>query len=391
MSDNRSPLRIFLVAGEESGDRLAAPLMREIKRKAGVHVEFSGVGGNLMAHEGLASLFSIETTAIIGFSAIPLRLRTYLRQIRQAATAALAWKPDVVVIVDSPELTHRIAKRIRAQMPSIPIVDYVCPSVWAWRPWRARAMRRYIDHVLALLPFEPSVLARLQGPQSTYVGHPLSERAQALRPDIADAKRREANPPLVLVMPGSRSGEITRMLPLFQRVAEQLKEHVGDIEFVLPTVPALVDRLTRAVSAWHVPVRIVVEGNEKDAAFRRARLAIVKSGTSTLELAVAGVPMVAVYKVSPIEAFVARRMLQVKTVILANLVLGEHVVPEFLQEKATIANIVEAAMPLLRDGPERTRQVDAFRRLDGIMEIGRAVPSERAADIVLEYARKAYA
>jgi lipid-A-disaccharide synthase len=311
-----------------------------------------------------------------------------LRQIREAAEHAIAAKPDAVVIIDSPEFTHRIAKRVRAQAPDIPIIDYVCPSVWAWRPWRARAMRHYIDYVLTLLPFEPSVLSRLHGPPSSYVGHPLSERAAAMRPNPEEAKRRDAPPPLVLIMPGSRGVEIKRMLPIFERAVEQLAERVGGAEFVLPVVPSLADRLIAAVGSWRVPVRIVSDAAEKDAAFRCARLAIVKSGTSTLELAVAGVPMVAVYKVSAFEAFMAPWVLHVKTVILANLVLGEHVVPEFLHKDATAQNLVQAAMPLFTDSSERQKQIEAFKRLDDIMEIGRAVPSERAADIVLDYARK---
>jgi lipid-A-disaccharide synthase len=387
MPENRPALLVFLVAGEESGDRLGAAFMRAIKARAGRPVQFSGVGGSQMAAEGLASLFPLETTGLIGFSQIPWQLRTYLRRIQQTAASVIMAQPDVLVIIDSPEFTHRIAKRVRQQAPEIPVVDYVSPSVWAWRPWRARAMRRYIDHVMAILPFEPAAMARLGGPPCTFVGHPLSERAATLRPDAEEARRREAAPPIVLLMPGSRQGEITRMLPMFERVAERIAGQVGGVQFVLPTVPALAGPLAAAVESWRVSPRIVSDQAEKDAAFRVARLAIVKSGTSTLELAVAGVPMVAVYRVGALEAFVVRRMLQVQTVILANLVLGEHIVPEFLQERATPANIVEAALPLFADSPERRRQIDAFKRLDRLMEIGHAIPSERAAEIVLAHAR----
>src|SRR4051812_4246049 len=178
-------LHVFLVAGEVSGDRLGAPLMAALKAKTGGQVLFSGVGGSEMAAQGLSSLFPIEATAIMGFSGISSKVLTYLRRIRQAADAAVAAKPDVLLIIDSPEFTHRVAKRVRKLAPAIPIVDYVSPSVWAWRPWRARAMRRYIDHVLALLPFEPDAMARLNGPPCTYVGHPLSERVGQLRPNAA--------------------------------------------------------------------------------------------------------------------------------------------------------------------------------------------------------------
>jgi lipid-A-disaccharide synthase len=312
----------------------------------------------------------------------------YLRRIRQAAASAVALKPDVLVIIDSPEFTHRVAKRVRRHAAEIPIVDYVCPSVWAWRPWRARSMRRYVDHVLALLPFEPRVLMELGGPSATYVGHSLSERVGALRPSADEAARRLALPARVLLMPGSRSGELKRMLPLFEGVAVALASRVGAVEFVMPAVEAHSAQVTHTVAKWPIPVRVVSAPDEKDAAFRSARLAIVKSGTSTLELALAGVPMVATYQVSAVEAFVARRMIEGDSVILANLVFGENVVPEFLQEDATVEKLVAAALPLFDDSPERRRQVEAFERLDEVMEIGRLVPSEHAAEIVISYAMR---
>ena len=344
-----------------------------------------------MTGEGLASLFTPDATAIMGFVQIAPRIGIYLRRIREAAASVVVTAPDVLVIIDSPEFTHRIAKRVRRRAPNIPIVDYVCPSVWAWRPWRARAMRRYIDHVMALLPFEPASLAQFHGPPATYVGHPLSERAAALRPDAAEAKRRDSLPAVVLLMPGSRAGELNRMLPMFESIAMQLAAQAGPVEFVMPVVPALASRIAQAVATWRIPVRVVGNAEDKDRAFRIARLAVVKSGTSTLELAVAGVPMVVTYRVSAIEAFVARRALRISSVVLANLVLGENVVPEFLQEHATPEKIVAAAMALFAEGPQRRQQIDAFNKLDDIMGIGRALPSERAAEIVLAQARKARA
>lgn len=381
-------MRVFLVAGEESGDRLGAPLMEALKAKTNGAIEFFGVGGTQMARSGLVSLFPPDKTAIIGFSQILPRLGVYLRRIRQAAASAVALKPDILVIIDSPEFTHRVAKRVRRHAAEIPIVDYVSPSVWAWRPWRARSMHRYIDHVLCLLPFEPKVLTELGGPPATYVGHPLSERVGALRPNADEAECRWAGPAPVLLMPGSRSGELKRMLPLFESVAVRLARHVGAVEFVMPAVAAHAEQLIRIVGKWPVPVRVVSAPDQKDAAFRKARLAIVKSGTGTLELALAGVPMVAVYKVSPIEAVVAWAMIKVPSVILANLVLDGNVVPELLQHEATAEKIVAASLPLFEDSPERRHQVEAFKRLDEIMEIGQLVPSKRAADIVLDYATR---
>jgi lipid-A-disaccharide synthase len=306
----------------------------------------------------------------------------------QATDAVVETKPDVLVIIDSPEFTHRIARRVRQRAPNIPIVDYVSPSVWAWRPGRARKMRGYIDHVLALLPFEPAVHARLGGPSCTYVGHPLSERTAALRPNAEEQRRRDAVPPILLVMPGSRRGELGHMLDCFGRAAELVAQRVGAIEIVVPAVPALAPRISDAIAGWRVPVRVVADPVAKDAAIRTARAAIVKSGTSTLELALAGVPMVAAYRLSALEAFVMRRLIKAPSVILANLVLGDNVVPELLQENLTADRLAEMAIPLLGDTPQRRAQLDAFARLDAIMEIGAASPSDRAAQVVLDIATR---
>ena len=372
---------IFLVAGEESGDRLGAALIAALKRRA-PGVRFSGIGGSHMAGEDVPSLFPLGDLAIIGFD-ILASLPKILRRIREAADAVIAAKPDVLVIIDSPEFTHRVARRVRAIAPQIPIVDYVCPSVWAWRPGRARAMRGYVDHVLALLPFEPDAMKRLGGPPCTFVGHPLSEKVAALRPNPEEAQHRLANPPVLLVLPGSRSSEIRRMAGVFGEAVALVAERAGPLEVVVPAIPRLADAVKAATASWRVPVRVVTASDEKDAAFRTARAALSKSGTSTLELAVAGVPMVAAYKVSLFEEMIGRAFIRVKSYILANLVLDENVVPQFLQYQCTPEALAAALLPLLTDTPERRHQIAAFGRLNTIMEIGTAAPSDRAAEVIL--------
>ena len=379
VAPSRGP-RIYLVAGEESGDRLGAALIRALRR-ARPDIEFAGVGGSHMAGEGVPSLFPLGELAIIGFAAIAKSLPAILRRITQTADAVVAAKPDVLVIIDSPEFTHRVARRVRARAPQIPIVDYVCPSVWAWRPGRAKAMRTYVDRVLALLPFEPEAMTRLGGPPTDFVGHPLGEQVGDLRPQGGPTSRLEG-PPLVLALPGSRSGEVRRLAAVFGAALGQAAQS-GAFEVVVPTVPRLEAVVGKALANWPVPARIVTDPAEKDAAFRRARAALTKSGTSTLELALAGVPMVAGYKVSPLEALVARALIKVPSVILANLVLGESVVPEFLQDECTPERLAAALRPLLGDTPERRRQVEAFARLDRIMGLGQGAPSDRAAAIIL--------
>jgi lipid-A-disaccharide synthase len=381
-----APVRVFLVAAEESGDRLGAALIRAIRAKRGQAVQFEGVGGHDMAAEGVTSLSPIGDLAIVGVSAIPKKLPTILKRIRQAAKAALASKPDVLVIIDSPDFTHRVARLVRKRDPSIPIVDYVSPSVWAWRPGRARAMRRYVDHVLALLPFEPAAHERLGGPPCTYVGHPLIEQIGTLRPQEEEARRRDASPPLLVVLPGSRTGEIRWMLGPFGKAVELLKQRIGDFEIIVPTTAYLAERVERGTAQWPIRPRIVVDAKDRHAAFRIARAALAKSGTVTLELALACVPMVTAYKGGRLEGAIARRVIRLPSVILANLVLGENVVPEFLQENCIPEKLADALVPLLSDSPERRRQIEAFRRLDGIMGIGTASPARRAADIVLNLA-----
>jgi len=382
---------VFLVAGEESGDRLGAALMRALRERTGGQVRFAGVGGREMAAEGVASLYPIADLPIIGFSAIPRRLPKILRLMRLTVKAVVAKRPHVLVVIDSPGFTQRIARRVRAADPTIAIVQYVSPSVWAWRPGRARAMRAYIDHVLALLPFEPAVHQRLRGPPCTYVGHPLVEQARNLRPNYEEARRRLAAPPVLLVLPGSRAGEIERLLGVFSDAVALVRDRLGSLEVVVATVPHLVDPVRTAMARWPLRARIVVESADKQAAFRTATVALAKSGTVTLELALAGVPMIAAYKVTALEYLAVGRgiLKRLPSIILTNLLLGENVVPELLQHNCTAEKLAAALLPLFGDTPERRRQVEAFSRLDTIMEVGSSVPAMRAADVVLAAARRA--
>jgi len=383
------PLTIAIVAAEESGDALGAALARAII-KADSGVRLCGVGGSAMAAAGITSPFAIDELAIIGLTAIPRRLPTILRRIRETADAIVKARPQALVIVDSPDFTHRVARQVRRRAPEIPILDYVSPSVWAWRPGRARAMRGYIDHVLAILPFEPDVHRRLGGPPCTYVGHPLVERIADLRPSAEEAARRLADPPVILVLPGSRSGEVARHTRVFGAAIERVSNELGAIELILPTVPHIERQVRDSTVDWALRPKILVDPLEKYAAFRRARAALAASGTVTLELALAGVPTVAAYRLHLIEATVVRAIrLQARlpSVILANLVIGENAVPELLQEGCTPEKLAAALADVIRDKQQRRRQIEAFQRLDRIMKIGGTSPSATAAKLVLDAAR----
>jgi lipid-A-disaccharide synthase len=380
--------KIFLIATEESGDRLGAGLMKVLRQRFGGAVKFEGVGGQSMAREGLASLFPIEQLSIIGLAAVVKRLPMILRLIRETATAVTGASPDILVIIDSPDFTHRVARRVRTRDPSIPIIDYVSPSVWAWRPGRARAMRAYVDHVPALLPFEPEEYRRLRGPPCSYVGHPLTEQIGALRPGVDEQKRRNEQPPVLLVLPGSRRSEINHHMAVFGETLGRLAAEGVPFELILPTMPHLLDAVRAGVKRWPAQPRVVVGEQEKRAAFRIARAALAKSGTVTLELALAGVPMVTAYKVGGVEALVLRRAINVKSVILANLVAGENVIPEFLQRDCTPEKLSQALRDVLSESPLRRRQLEAFAKIEAIMSTGNQSPSVRAADIVLKTMRK---
>jgi lipid-A-disaccharide synthase len=380
--------KIFLIATEESGDRLGASLMKVLRQRLGGAVRFEGVGGQSMAREGLASLFPIEALSIMGLAGVLKQLPMILRLIRQTAAAVTAASPDILVIIDSPDFTHRVARRVRVRDPAMPIIDYVSPSVWAWRPGRARAMRSYVDHVLALLPFEPEEYRRLRGPPCSYVGHPLTEQIGTLRPNADEQKRRDAAPPVLLVLPGSRRSEIRHHMAVFGATLARLAAEGASFELVLPTMPHLQQAVGEGVESWPVQPRIVIGEPEKKAAFRIAHAALAKSGTATLELALAGVPMVAAYKAGAVEAWIMRSMIQVNTVILANLVIGENVVPEFIQQDCTPERLLPPLRELLVDSPLRRRQAEAFARIDAIMSTGNQSPSVRAADIVLATLRK---
>src|SRR5215467_8765721 len=381
-------MHIFLIAGEESGDRLGASFMIAIENAAPCAVTFSGIGGEAMTQRGLHSLFPLKELAVNGFAAIPARLPLILRRIRETADAVIAADPGALVIIDSPDFTHRVARRVRAAAPHIAVIDYVSPQVWAWRPGRATAMRHYVDHVLALLPFEPEVHRQLGGPPCTFVGHPLAEAAAKLRPSPQEALRRASEPPLLLVLPGSRVGEIRHLLAVFGAAVALAQAHLGAAEIVLPTVPHLLERVRRDTAAWPIAPRVVVEPEEKWAAFRQARAALAASGTVTLELALAGVPTVVAYKATLFEELIVRALVKVRMVGLANIILGEMVMPELLQRQATAGNLADALVAIARDSPQRRRQCAAFASLDKVMEIGSAVPSERAAAAVIALCRR---
>lgn len=384
MSSPARPLDVFLVAGEESGDVLASAFMRELAATLSGAVRFRGVGGPRMEAAGLASLFPMDDITAIGFGQVIVGLPRILRRMGETVRAILAEPPDVLVLVDAPDFNHRVAARVRARLPDLPIVKYVAPTVWVWRPGRAKAMRPYTDHVLALLPFEPEAMVRLGGPPTTYVGHPLLGVLDRLTPGTDDAARRAAEPPLLLVLPGSRRSELARLGDDFGAALGRLRAAGRDFELVLPTLPRREEAVRALVADWPVRPRIVTDEAAKHKAFRRARAALAASGTVTLELALSGVPMVTAYKVNTIEAWLAPILLSGTSIILVNRILNEDVVPEFLQTDCVPEKLAAALGTVMEEGPARTRQLEGFRRLREILALDGETPAQRAVRVVLD-------
>jgi lipid-A-disaccharide synthase len=379
---------IFLVAGEPSGDNLGARLMAALKRATGGQVRFAGVGGERMAGEGLQSLFPLSDLSVMGLAEVLPRLPTIFARLRVTADAIRRTKPDIVVLIDAPSFGLRVADRVRGS--GVPVVQYVAPQLWAWRPGRAKKLAGRIDAMLALLPFEPEFFAKL-GLPCTHVGHPVLEEALAPA-DVAGFRARHdvpASAKLVAVLPGSRVGLFKRMAPVFAQTARLLAAGRSDIAFLVPYV-ANTDAMSKEFAAT-LPGRVVRVGDpaEKRAAFRAADAALSVSGTSTLELAVAGLPVVVGHKVNALSGYLARKMIQVPFVAMPNVVAGRMVVPELLQQDCTPEALARELQKLLDDpaaaGAMRAGLAGVCDAL-GAGELAKGpghYPSDRAAAAVL--------
>lgn len=385
--DRSGPPSVFIIAGEESGDLLGASLMRELDRRFAGDVRFLGVGGRRMEQLGLRSLFPMEKIALHGLGEVLVRIPDLVARIRDTAEAVVEADPDVLVLIDAPGFNLRVARRVRGRAPKIPIVDYVSPSVWAWAPWRARRMAPHVDRLLAILPFEPEVHRRLGGPPTAYVGHPLTERIAELRP--REGERQDLTPgmrPVLLVLPGSRRTEVRRLMDRFGRAVALVQSKVGPLDVVLPAVDHLADEIRARAATWPVKPTIVLGETAKLAAFRSAHVALAASGTVTLELALARVPMVVAYRVD-IFLRVMKPLLQAKSIVMANLIAGTNAVPELLDGDTAPEKLAAALLPLFRDSPERRRQLAAFDEIDRRMGLPDGTPSGKAADAVVSAMR----
>ena len=381
-------LTVMLVVGEPSGDQLGAQLMAGLKQLAGDKVRIVGVGGTAMAAQGLQSLFPLDATSVMGLREVVPRIPAILRRVREASDFALKTRPDLVVLIDSPDFTHRIAQRLKRIDPSIRTANYPPPQVWASRSYRARKMARYMDAVLTFFPFE-AVFFERHGIPSYTVGYPVIERASSIKGGDEFRRRHGIAPdaPLLAVLPGSRRSEIRFILPPFRGTVEILARDVPGFVSVIPTVGHVAHLVREAASNWPTPVHVVETDAEKFAAFDAADVALAASGTVTSELALSGTPMVVGYRVGGLTYALARHLMHVEYITLINLVLGRRAVPEFVQNDCTPETLAAALKPLLTDGTARARQAADLQEAVRAFGSGQESPSLRAARAVLELAK----
>ncbi len=368
-------MRIFLVAGEPSGDRLGAALMAGLKSLA-PGVEFAGVAGPLMQAQGMGSLFPMEELSVMGIAEVLPKYFHLRRRIREVAEAVIASDAAALVTIDSPDFGLRVAALVKAARPALRTIHYVAPSVWAWRPGRAARMARHVDHVLALLPFEPPLM-RAAGMTCDFVGHPVVAEPEAT---AAERAAWEGDGPLILALPGSRWGEVTRLMPVLGEVVGRLAARHPGLRVALPTVRSVAGLVGELAADWPVTPKIVEEAGAKRGAFAMADVAVAASGTVSLELAAAGCPMVIAYDMHPLTLWLMRRAALVDTVTLVNLVSETRVVPEFIGDRCRADLIAPAVEGLLADpSPQDMAMAVTMDRLGR----GGEPPGLRAARSVL--------
>jgi len=382
--------KVAVIAGEVSGDLLGGDLVAALKRIVPEPIELIGVGGEALQAQGLKSLFDYSELSIMGVTQVLSRLPKLLSRIRETADAIIRARPDVLVIVDSPDFTHRVARRVKKALPALPVVDYVCPSVWAWKEYRARKMLAYVDHVLAVLPFEPAGVRRLGGPGTRFFGPrlPAGEEIPALGPKRAPRLAPRApgpqTPPLPPRLPG---GGGPPLRPGVVETARTLRERGGPYEFILPTVPRQEELVRSMLAAETDPPRLLVGPAEKWGALAEADAALAASGTVILELGLAGVPTVSIYKADWLMRFLRSR-LKIWSAALPNIIIDYPLVPEYFDEMVRAGRLARWMERLSSDTTERRAALEGFETLWQTLSTPVA-PGEASARIVASYLKRA--
>jgi lipid-A-disaccharide synthase len=375
---------VFLVAGEPSGDVLGGRLMLALKQETFGAIRFAGVGGERMKAQGLQSLFPMEELALFGLAELLPKLPSLLRRMKQTEQAILEMKPAAVVTIDAPDFCFRVARKVKKANPDIPLIHYVAPTVWAWRPGRAAKIAKFLDHLLALLPFEPPYFEKV-GLDCSFVGHPIVESGA----DAGDADRfrarhnLESDTRIVTILPGSRRSEVTKLLPDFKGTLDILAPRLPRVVAAVPTVPATKALVEEAVKSWPLPA-VVVEGDQdKYDAFAASEAALAASGTVALELALARLPAVIAYRIHALTYRLYRGLIKVRFVNLVNIMLNRMLVPELLQEECRPSRLAEALGRLLDDPAARQEQIEGVAEVAAWLGQGDTPPSRRAAEVVM--------
>lgn len=383
MSSNN--VKVYLIAGEPSGDLLGSRLMRALREKTGGNVEFYGLGGDTMEAEGLKSLFDISELAIMGLVEVIPSIPRILRRIRQTVNDIKNINPDIVITIDSWSFSARVHKALRKAKLNIPQMHYVAPQVWAWKKKRARTMYKYIDYLLTLLPQEPKYFTPYKL-KAEFVGHPVIE-SRALHGD-GEKFRTEYQVPadkrVVTILPGSRRTEVSRLLPVYLEAARMLLQKHPDLFFVLPTVKTVSKYVKDMTDNSGLPLIVVESEEERYNAFNASSAAIAASGTVALELAICNIPHIIGYIVSPFTAFMVRKLLKIQFVNLSNIMLGREIIPELLQERCRPGNICQYVEQLLEQGELYEKQMHGFEKVRRTLGCGVQTPSENASDIILK-------
>ncbi|MCK5166243.1 MAG: lipid-A-disaccharide synthase [Rhodospirillaceae bacterium] len=385
-NQNHKPT-VFIIAGEASGDALGANLIKALIKKTRGKITFCGVGGekieNAASEIGMHSIFPMSELSVMGFTEVLPKIPNLLRRIKQTVQEIERIGPDVVVTIDAPDFVFRVAKKLKKRGSNIPIVHYVAPSVWAWRPGRAKKIAGFLDHLLCLLPFEPKYFKDV-GLPATFVGHPVveSEIGCGDGDDFRQRHKISEFTPLLAVLPGSRMGEVSRLTPVFGRTLGLLKKTHPELEVVVVTLSGLRKHISAATKNWPVRVNIVGE-DEKGDAFSACDAALAASGTVSLELALAQVPAVIAYRFGPLTAFLAKRLIKAKYANIVNLVLDRPAIPELLLDNCRPDMLAPEISKLLNDQNARTEQRKAYVDAMAALGYGTLSPGERSADVVL--------
>lgn len=382
MTEKRT-LTIFLVAGEPSGDLLASRLMKGLKEVLGDHVQFHGVGGPLMAEQGLESLFPMDELTVMGIAEVLPQIRSLLKRIRQTADHARSINPDVLITVDAPDFSFRVVKKL--QDVNFPKVHYVAPSVWAWRPGRAKKIAAIYDHLLTLLPFEPPYFEK-EGLKSSFVGHSIVESGadQGNAAGFRSRQNIKASEKLLMLLPGSRRGEVSRHLPIFKQTVDQVATDIPELKVVIPVIGKTREMVAEGLKDWTVPHILVEASNEKYDAMAASDLALAASGTVGLELALADLPSIIAYQMHPITAYLARKLVKVKYANLINIMEDQEIVPEYLLEECTVENLIPAVTELLENSEKAEKQRDGYAKAMAKLRGDGSAPGLQAAKVVAE-------